>query len=125
MKTRGTKHPLIFLLCLPAVLWGTNQGTPDSWIPAHWPGGPLELERRAKAKTAPSDPAIREAIATWYDPATLSLLDGSPVNCLLLTWSAGADGVIERQQHQLVKAYAAEAHRRGIAVLGLVYPGAD
>jgi hypothetical protein len=125
MNIRGKQCPFIFFLCLPAALWSANPGTPDSWIPARWPGGPLELERRARARTAPLDPAIREAIASWYDPATLRLLEGSPVNCLLLTWSVGANREAERQQQQLVKAYAAEAHRRGIAVLGLVYPGAD
>ena len=125
MSIRSKNHTFILLLCLPAALWCANQGTPDSWIPARWPGGPLELQRRAKAKTTPSDAAIREAIASWYDPATLNLLEGSPVNCLLLTWSAGADREVEQSQQQLVKAYAAEAHRRGIAVLGVVYPGAD
>jgi hypothetical protein len=125
MKVSGKQYLLILILCLPAALWSANQGTPDSWIPARWTGGPLELERRARAKTAPSDAAIRDAIASWYDPATLRLLEGSPINCLLLTWSAGGDREIERQQQQIVSAYAAEAHRRGIAVLGLVYPGAD
>ncbi|HYW41687.1 MAG TPA: hypothetical protein VE959_02445 [Bryobacteraceae bacterium] len=117
--------PCVFLLCLPAAVWSATPGTPDSWIPARWPGGPLELARRAMAKTAPADPAIRDAIASWYDPATLRLLEGSPLNCLLVTWSAGADREVERRQQQLIKTYTAEAHQRGIAVLGLVYPGAD
>jgi hypothetical protein len=125
MRSRGIEHPFIVLLCLPAFLWGGNPGMPDSWVPARWAGGPLELEWRVKAKTAPSEPAIRDAIAGWYDPATLRLLEGSGINCLLVTWSAGADRGLERRQQQLVKAYAAEAHRLGISVLGLVYPGAD
>ena len=54
-----------------------------------------------------------------------SLLEGTPVNCLLVTWSAGEDAGAETQQQELVKAYARLAHERGIAVLGLVYPGAD
>jgi hypothetical protein len=115
---------LVFLFCLPSALLGANTGTPDSWIPARWPGGPLALYQRAKAKTLPAD-AAREAIANWYDPATLHLLERAPVNCLLLTWSAGADAELERQQQQLVKTYTTEAHRRGVAILGLVYPGAD
>jgi len=119
---------IAFLLCLPSVSWGANRGTPDSWIPARWQGGPLELARRAQwggPPGLPSDAAVRDAIEHWYDVATLHLLDGSPVNCLLVTWSAGADAELERRQQQLVKAYAAEAHRRDIAVLGLVYPGSD
>ena len=111
--------PALFLL--PALLWGA----PDAWIPARWSGGPLELERLAKARTPPADEAVRDTIANWYDPATLDLLRDSPLNCLLVTWSAGAADAVERRQQALVKAYATEAHRRGIAMLGLVYPGAD
>jgi len=120
---------LVLLFCLPSTLLGGNPRTPDSWIPARWPGGPLELYQRDKArdqsKAPTADTEVRTAIADWYDPATLRLLDGSPVNCLLLTWSAGASAELERQQQQLVGTYATEAHRRGVAILGLVYPGAD
>src|ERR1035437_6355096 len=116
---------LVFLFCLPSALLGANPGTPNSWIPARWPGGPLELYQRAKAQTPPAVAAAREAIANRYDPATLHLLEGSPVNCLLLTWSAGSDAELERQQQQLVKTYTTQAHQRGVAILGLVYPGAD
>jgi hypothetical protein len=97
---------------------------PPAWVPVRWEGGPLELARRAGDKAA-AGVAIREAIARWYDPATLSLLDGTPVNCLLLALSAGADPQVERRQWKLVKEYARRAHARGIAVLGLVYPGAE
>jgi hypothetical protein len=98
-------------------------GGPDTWIPARWPGGPLELERRAQDKTMPADPDLRETIRQWYDPATLDLLRGTPINCLLLTWSAGRDSETEKQQQKLVQAYAQEARRRGIAVVGLIRPG--
>ena len=116
---------LVFLFCLPSALLGANTGTPESWIPARWQGGPLELAQRAKAKTLPAETALRDALANWYDAATLGLLDGSPVNCLLVTWSAGAAAELEQRQQALVKAYAGEAHKRGVAVLGLVYSGAD
>ena len=125
MESPGKRRWLAFLLSLPCALPGANTGTPDSWIPARWQGGPVELEQRARAKTLPADAAVREAIASWYDTATLDLLEGSPVNCLLVTWSAGADAELERTQQRLVKAYTSEAHKRGVAVLGLVYPGSD
>jgi len=115
--------PRHFRAWLPALLFSPalSFGASDAWIPARWTGGPLELARRDKA----GDEAVREAIANWYDPATLDLLRGSPVNCLLVPWSGGAAEEIERRQQELVKAYADEAHRRGLAVLGLVYPGAE
>lgn len=106
---------------LPAL---AGAGTPESWIPARWDGGPLEVARRAEDK-ALAQPGVREAIAGWYDPATLSLLDGTPVNCLLLTLTGGGTPEIEKQQRHLVSGYAAKARARGAAVLGIVYPGAD
>jgi hypothetical protein len=123
MKFPG-QHMVGLLLAVPLVLPG---GTlpPESWIPLRWPGGPLELSRRETAKTVPADPALREAIGKWYDGATLGLVEGSPFNCLLMTWSAGASPELERQQQQLVATYAARARQRGIAVVGLVHPGAD
>ena len=103
-------------------------GTLDTWVPARWDGGPLEIVRRARdkafAKTL-ADAAVREAIEQWYDPETLGLLEGTPINCLLVTFSAGADPAIERWQQQLVVDYARLARKRGLAVLGLIYPGAD
>lgn len=81
------------------------------------------MTRRAKGKTVTAD--AREAIANWYAPATLGLLEGTPINCLLVTFSIGAGAEAERPQHQLVKEYARVARERGIAVLGIVYSGAD
>ena len=103
------------LLFLPVAV--ALAGGPEAWIPARWTGGPLEAQRAGGA--------AQEASADWYDPATLDLLAGSPINCLLVTWSAGAADALERRQQELVARYAGEARRRGIAVLGVAYPGAD
>jgi hypothetical protein len=111
----------LWLALAPAALCA---GPPASWVPARWDGGPVEVARRTGDR-ALSDPAIRNATSRWYDPATLALLEGTPINCLLLTLSAGADAQIEKRQSQLVKEYARRAHERGMAVLGLVYAGAD
>jgi hypothetical protein len=115
----------LFAFLVGFVLPSGQAAGPADWVPARWQGGPLELARRAQAKDAPGDAAVRDAIANWYDPATLELLEGAPINCLLATWSAGMDAELEARQQQLVKAYAVEARKRGIAVLGLVYPGSD
>jgi hypothetical protein len=73
----------------------------------------------------PADGAVRDALARWYEPATLSLLENSFANCLVVTWSAHADAAVEAEQQQLVKVYADAAHKRGLAVLGLVYAAGD
>ena len=112
----------VFLFLLFSIRVGISGGL-ESWIPARWQGGPLELQRRARAQTVPADPALRETIAQWYDPATLSLLQGTPINCLLVTWSAGGDPETEQQQEQLIRTYVREAHKLGISVLGMIYPG--
>jgi hypothetical protein len=116
------------LLVVGLVLWAVpvalRAGSPDTWVPVRWDGGPLEVVHRTKDK-ALADPAVRQVISRWYEPATLDLLSGTRVNCLLVTLSAGADPEVERKQHQLVKDYARVARERGFAVLGLVYPGAD
>ena len=120
---RALRRPAwLFWLALAPLAAGA--ALPAAWIPARWDGGPLELARRGGDK-ALANPEVREAISRWYDPATLSLLDGTPINCLLLTLSAGADPEVERRQRQLVTEYARRARERGLAVLGLVYPGAD
>lgn len=107
--------PFGVLLLIPLAALAVG---PGSWVPARWQGGPLELLRRAGA----SHPDI---IRNWYHPRTLDLLEGTPINCLLVTWSTGAAAAVEAEQQQLVAAYARAAHERRIALVGLVYPGAD
>jgi hypothetical protein len=124
MDTRSSRNYFFALLiCLVLAIQPGFASGPDTWIPARWQGGPLELERRAHDKTLPTDPALRETLSQWYDPATLDLLQGTPINCLLVTWSVGGDPEIEQQHQKLVKAYAQRARMRGFAVLGLIHPG--
>src|SRR5260370_748345 len=64
--------------------------TPADWVPARW---------------------------NWTDPATLDLLPGTPVNCLLLRWNAG--------QAQELAAFAGHAAERRIAILAIIEPKGD
>src|SRR5689334_18837508 len=57
---------------------------PSDWVPARWP---------------------------WTTPASLELLAGSPVNCLLV--------------RDLTPEFASAAAERGIATLALLQPGDD
>jgi hypothetical protein len=116
---------LVVLFLLSCTLGVFGLPAPETWVPVRWTGGPLELAWRTRAKTLPADAAVRDALARWYEPATLSLLEDSSANCLLVTWSAPADTAVEAEQQQLVKVYAEAAHKRGLAVLGLVYAAGD
>jgi hypothetical protein len=98
---------------------------PETWIPARWQGGPLELRRLNGTKSAPADPAVLKVLRELYNPETLGLLAGTPINCLLVTWSTGAPANVEAEQQSLLAKYIHAAHQRRIAVLGLVFPGAD
>jgi hypothetical protein len=119
---RLAAHAVLLWLCVSGI--GRSAGPPESWVPARWTGGPLEVARRSADK-ALADPAVREALSRWYDPATLDLVSGTPVNCLLVTLTAGGPADIEQQQQKLVREYVRLARERGLAVLGLVYPGAE
>jgi len=116
---------LIVLFLLSCALGVSALTAPETWVPIRWTGGPLELAWRSRTKKLLADSSVRVALARWYEPATLSLLEDSPANCLLVTWSAPADVAVEAEQHQLVKVYAEAAHKRGLAVLGLVYATGD
>jgi hypothetical protein len=121
----GWLHRLVLLLLLTQTLGAFAQKAPDAWIPIRWTGGPLELAWRTHAKKVPADAGLRDALARWYEPATLNLLENSPANCLLVTWSAAADSAVQDQQQQIVTSYAEAAHKRGLTVLGLVYSATD
>jgi len=109
---------------MSCTLYASATPAPELWVPIRWTGGPLELTWRTRTKTLPADASVRDALARWYEPSTLSLLDDSSVNCLLVTWSASAEAAVEAEQQQLIKIYAEAAHRHGLAVLGIVYsPG--
>ncbi len=125
LKSR-LRFPIFVLLSLLSCSPGAAAiPAPEEWVPIRWTGGPMELARRTQSKTVSPDPAIRDALAHWYEPATLSLLEKSPANCLLVTWSAPVDAAVEAEQQRLVKVYADAAHKRGLAVLGLVYAAGE
>jgi hypothetical protein len=129
--SRGEKTPpywfprLVVLCLLSCTLGFSSIPAQEAWVPVRWTGGPLELAWRTRTKTLPAEAVVRDAIARWYEPATLGLLDDFPANCLLVTWSAPADAAVEAEQQQLVKIYAEAAHKRGLAVLGMVYAAGD
>ncbi len=126
MRWSGARLCLeLTLFLLSCTIWASASRASEQCVPIRWTGGPLELAWRTYTKTLPADSSVRDALARWYEPATLNLLEDSPANCLLVTWSAPADVALELQQQRLVKGYAQAAHKRGLDVFGIVYAAGD
>ena len=90
-------------------------------IPMRWPSGPLEIARREK--TEGFGPRVRQAVERWHEPATLEILQNTPIDCLVIPWASGlpADGEQWRTAAPLIQA----AGRRNLAVVGWVEETAD
>jgi len=86
------------------------------WVPMRWPCGPLELERARRLEGFTAREA--DALGAWCDPRALALLEGTPVNCLVVTWAEGS-AADEGQQRALAPLVAA-ARSRGLRVVGWV-----
>jgi hypothetical protein len=114
---------VLFLVLCPFVALALP--APEAWVPVRWTGGPLELAWRSHTKTLPADADLRGTLGRWYEPATLSLLENSAANCILVTWSAPAEDALAAEQRRVVTAYTEAAHKRNLVVLGLVYAAGD
>jgi hypothetical protein len=85
-------------------------------------------EEKARPKpfaTPAMNDAQRQAVRDWYRSSTLDLLEGSPYNCLLLTWSLGDSAESESEHRILAAEYAGQARNRGLAVLAVIEPGPE
>ena len=93
----------------------------ENAVPMRWPSGPLEIARREKSEGFTA--SARQALERWHEPAALEILEGTPVDCLVLTWAAGlpADADQWRTAAPLVEA----ARRRNLAVIGWIEAAAD
>jgi hypothetical protein len=87
-----------------------------NWIPMNWPCGPLEWARRSKAAHVAEQ--LKETLHAWAQPAALGLLEGTPVNCLIVPWAAGVteDSAQQQALQQLVEA----GRRRGLSFVGKI-----
>jgi hypothetical protein len=76
--------------------------------------------RRRREDTA------REEIETlewWGTPPALEMLDGSPVDCLVVTWAEGSEGDATHQR--ALTPLVAAARTRGLSVVGWVSAETD
>lgn len=85
-------------------------------IPMRWPSGPLEVAKRQK--TEGLTPQARQALEYWHTPPALDILQGSPVNCLVVSWAAGL--AEDAEQQRTIRPLADAARQRNLAVVGWV-----
>jgi hypothetical protein len=77
-----------------------------------WPAGPLDIARGEKTKGFTADTA--EVLRKWQDPASLALVQGTPVNCLVVSWAADAG------QQQALKPLIEKGKQAGLEFVGLI-----
>jgi len=81
-----------------------------------WPAGPLDIARREKAKGFTAETA--EVFRQWQDPALLAVVQGTPVNCLVVSWASGlpADADQQRALTPLIE----QGKKAGLQFVGLI-----
>jgi hypothetical protein len=86
---------------------------------ADWYGGPVETAKGILSgwpEFFVADPSVIYAETTRYDPQRVDLLQRANINWVGVVWSAGFSNESERVQHDLLRSFIAECHRRGIHV---------
>jgi hypothetical protein len=88
----------------------------SKWVPMKWPCGPLEIARQNKSQSINAD--LKEALEAWGQPSTLELLEGTPINCLIVDWAYG--GPEDSAQQQALKPLLEAGRQLGISFVGKV-----
>ena len=81
-----------------------------------WPSGPLEIAKRQK--TEGFTPQARQTLEYWHTPPALDILQGTPVDCLVVSWAAGL--AEDAEQQRTIRPLVDAARQRNLAVLGWV-----
>ena len=89
--------------------------------PMRWSAGPLDIARRQKEKDF--TPEIAEVLRQWLDPALLASLQGTPVNCLVVSWASGLPA--DAEQQQALKPLLERGRQAGLDFVGLIDGSAD
>jgi len=85
-------------------------------IPMRWPAGPLDIARREKENGFSADMA--EVLRNWQDPVSLAIVQGTPVNCLVVNWAAGLPA--DADQQQALKPLIEKGQQAGLDFVGLI-----
>jgi hypothetical protein len=81
-----------------------------------WPAGPLEIALRKNAKGFSAETA--EVLRNWLDPASLAVVQGTPVNCLVVRWASGLPE--DAGQQQALKPLIEKGRQLGLGFAGLI-----
>ena len=90
-------------------------------VPMRWPAGPLDIARCEKSKGFTPDTA--EVLRKWLDPDSLAILQGSPVNCLVVSWASGLPA--DAAQQQALKPLIEKGRQAKLDFVGIVEGQAD
>ena len=86
-----------------------------------WAAGSLDIARRQKEKGF--TPEIAETLRKWLDPSLLALLQGTPVNCLVVSWASGLPA--DAEQQQALQPLLQKGRQAGLDFVGLIEGSAD
>ncbi len=81
-----------------------------------WPSGPLEIAARQKKEGFTSQ--ARQTLEFWHNPPALDIIQGSPVNCLVVSWASGL--AEDAEQQRTIKPLVDAARQRKMDVVGWV-----
>jgi hypothetical protein len=76
----------------------------------------LDIARREKTKGFSAETA--EVLRKWQDPASLAVVQGTPVNCLVVSWASGLPA--DAGQQQALKPLIEQGKQAGLAFVGLI-----
>ena len=85
-------------------------------IPMRWPAGPLDIARGEKTKGF--TPATAEVLRNWQDPASLAVVQGTPINCLVISWASGLPA--DAEQQQALKPLIEKGKQAGLGFVGVI-----
>src|SRR5690348_12691354 len=88
----------------------------ESAIPVRWTGGPLEIAVRGKAGQLGAE--ARRTLERFHEPASLSMFEGSPIDCLVVSWACGLPE--DAAQQKSIGPLLDAARKRNLATVGWV-----
>jgi len=84
--------------------------------PMRWPAGPLEVALQEKDKGLTTEKAA--VLHKWLDPATLEVLQGTPINTLVVSWAAGLP--TDSEQQQALTPLIEKGRETGVGLVGVI-----